>query len=225
MANIQIPEIFDFLFTPMRYKGAHGGRGSGKSHSFASALVVRAMQQQTRILCAREIQKSIKDSVKRLIDDIIDQHDLRHLFTSTETEIRGPHGSLFLSAGLRTNPEAIKSMEGIDIAWVEEADRASRRSLDLLIPTIRKEDSEIWFTWNPNSELDAVDMMFRGPTPPVNSIVRQVNFWQNPFFPRFLRMKRSIAGLQIQRLISTFGLEAIRARWKARTTARLSLSL
>lgn len=177
---------FKDLFTPSRYKAYYGGRGSGKSTSVAMALITKATKEPLRILCCREIQKSIKDSSKRLLDDIIEKFQLQGFYTSTETEIRGANGSLFLFAGLKTNPEAIKSMEGVDIAWVEEADRVSQRSLDLLIPTIRKNGSEIWFTWNPNSELDAVDMMFRGKNPPPTSIIKQVNFGENPFFPDVL---------------------------------------
>lgn len=184
--TVKLPKIFKFLFEPSRYKAAYGGRGSGKSHSFATALVLKASETPLRILCCREIQKSIKDSSKRLIDDKIKECGLGWMFESTETEIRGKNGSLFLFAGLKTNPEAIKSMEGIDIAWVEEADRVSQRSLDLLIPTVRKESSELWFTWNPNDELDAVDMMFRGKTPPHNAIIQQVNYTDNPYFPSVL---------------------------------------
>ena len=181
-----MPEAYEGLFTPSRYKAFYGGRGGAKSHSFATALVVRAAKEPIRVLCCREIQKSIKDSSKRLIDDKIAEYELEGIFVSTETEIRGTNGSLFLFAGLKSNPESIKSMEGIDVAWVEEANRVSRRSLDLLIPTIRKEDSEIWFSWNPESELDPVDMMFRGKNPPPISIIKQVNFTENPFFPDVL---------------------------------------
>lgn len=189
MPDVQIPEAFDFLFEgEARYRAAHGGRGSGKSHSFAAGLVVRSRQQPIRVLCAREIQKSIRDSVKRLLDDTINAYGLGGFYESTDTEIRGRNGSLFLFAGLRTNADAVKSMEGIDIAWVEEANRVSRRSLDLLIPTIRKPGSELWFTWNPDLPTDPVDEMFRGKAgAPPRSIVRQVNFDDNPFFPAVLQ--------------------------------------
>lgn len=152
------------------------------------ALVVQAAQQPLRILCAREIQKSIKDSVKRLIDDKIRDAGLQGFFESTDTEIRGRNGSLFLFAGLRTNPDSIKSMEGLDRAWVEEANRVSQRSLDLLIPTVRKPGSELWFGWNPEYPTDPVDAMFRGEKgPPPRSIVREVNYWENQWFPADLR--------------------------------------
>lgn len=188
--RVQLPEAFEPLFAPSRYKAFHGGRGSAKSHSFAAALVIMAAQKQLRVLCAREIQKSIKDSVKRLIDDKINEIGLSHLFESTETEIRGPHGSLFLFAGLKSNPDSIKSMERLDIAWVEEAARVSQRSLDLLTPTLRADGSEIWFSWNPESEFDPVDAMFRGETAPPRSIVREVSWRDNPWFPAVLAEQR-----------------------------------
>lgn len=152
----------------------------------AMALVLKSSQAPMRILCCREIQKSIKDSVKRLVEDKIKEAGLEYFFTFTDSEIRGKNGTLFLFAGLKTNPDSVKSMEGIDIAWVEEANRVSLRSLQLLIPTIRKEGSEIWFCWNPEYEDDPVDMMFRGANPPPNSIIREVNYLSNPFFPSVL---------------------------------------
>lgn len=185
--RVQIPEAFAPLFRPHRYKAAFGGRGSGKSHNFAAAIVVKAAERQMRVLCCREIQKSIKDSVKRLIEDKISEAGLRAFYTSTDTEIRGANGSLILFAGLRTNPDSIKSMEGLDIAWIEEANRVSRRSLDLLIPTLRKEGSEIWASWNPESELDPIDAMFRGKTPPPDSAIMAVSYRDNPWFPEVLR--------------------------------------
>lgn len=187
--GIKLPRAFKELFTPSRYKALYGGRGSGKSHSVAIALLALASSKPMRILCCREIQKSIKDSVKQLLDDKIELYGLRGFWESTETEIRGRNGSLFLFAGLKSNPESIKSMEGINIAWVEEANRVSRRSLDLLIPTIREKDSEIWFIWNPESELDPVDVMFRGGNPPPNSIIKQVNYLNNPYFPDVLKQE------------------------------------
>lgn len=187
MVNVRIPQKFEFLFTPSRYKACYGGRGTGKSHSFATALVLMAAAKPIRVLCGREIQKSIKDSVKRLIDDKIAEYKLQNFFTSTETEVRGVNGSLFLFAGIKTNPESIKSMEGIDICWIEEASTISQRSLDFLIPTIRKDGSEIWFTWNPENELDPVDMMFRGKVPPKDTVVQEVKWYDNPWFPEVLK--------------------------------------
>jgi phage terminase large subunit len=186
-SRIRLPSWSKALFRPSRYKAFYGGRGSGKSHSAAVALIIQSLQQPLRILCAREIQKSIKDSVKRLIDDKITEYGLSGQFESTDTEIRGANGSLFLFAGLRSNPDSIKSMEGLDRVWVEEANRVSQRSLDLLIPTLRKEGSELWFGWNPEFATDPVDAMFRMDTPPPDSIVLPVNYWDNPWFPDVLK--------------------------------------
>jgi phage terminase large subunit len=159
--QVRLPEAFKFLFDEgdYRYRAAYGGRGSAKSHSFAGALVIRARERPLRILCCREIQNSIKDSVKRLLDDKIAAYGFGDFFQSTETQIKGANGSLIVFGGLRSNPDAIKSLEGIDIAWVEEASRVSQRSLDILTPTVRNPNSEIWFTWNPDNPKDPVDVM------------------------------------------------------------------
>jgi phage terminase large subunit len=189
--SIDIPEAFNFLFTPhgeVRHRAVHGGRGSAKSHSVATALVIKARQQPLRVLCAREIQKSIRDSVKRLLDDKIEACGFGSFYDSTDTEIRGANGSLFTFAGLRTNPDTVKSTEGIDIAWVEEANRVSQRSLDILVPTVRKPGSELWWSWNPETPKDPVDAMFRSEDgPPPKTLLREVNWDGNPFFPQVLR--------------------------------------
>lgn len=182
-AAIEIPEAFADLFTATRHKAFFGGRGGAKSHSFAAALLVQASESPLRILCAREIQISIRDSVKRLLDDKIAALGLGGFFESTQAEIRGANGSLIVFAGLRTDPEKIKSMEGIDRAWVEEANTVSQRSIDLLIPTVRKPGSEIWWTWNPRRPDDPVDAMFRGKDgPPPGSTVKEVSWRDNPWF-------------------------------------------
>lgn len=197
LSAIKLPEAFRFLWSdkaddglPVRYRAVHGGRGSAKSHSFAQSLILKAAQEPLRVLCAREVQKSIRDSVKRLLDDKIEASGLRDFYASTDTEIRGKNGSLFIFAGLRTNPDAVKSTEGIDIAAIFEASRVSQRSLDLLIPTVRKPGSEIWAEWNPENSSDPIDALFRGPSgAPPGSIVRQVNWDGNPFFPDVLRQE------------------------------------
>ena len=188
MADLELPEAFSFLWddraddgSPVRYRCAYGGRGSAKSMSFAIALVLKAAERPLRILCTREIQGSIKDSVKAEIELAIERAGLGGFYEVLETEIRGRNGSLFTFAGLRHNATAIKSKAGIDIAWVEEADRVSQASIDILDPTIRKPGSEIWFTWNPRFENDPVDVMFRTDPPP-GSIVRRVNWHDNPWF-------------------------------------------
>jgi phage terminase large subunit len=149
--------------------------------------VLRAAESTQRILCCREIQKSIKDSVKRLLDDEIDRCGLRSFFDITDTEIRGRNGSLFLFSGLKGNAATIKSMEGITICWVEEAQTISQTSLDTLIPTIRAPGSELIFTYNPRMDTDPVDVMFRGETTPPGTIAIEVNHDLNPWFPDVLR--------------------------------------
>lgn len=191
MPAIQIPEAFEFLFQPARYKVAHGGRGSGKSHSIAIALLILGYQNPLRIGCFREVQKSIKDSVKRLLDDKIREMGLGNFYQSTDTEIRGANGTVFLFAGLKGNADGIRSLEGLDIAWIEEAMSVSQSSLDTLIPTVRKAGSEIWVSYNPRFETDPIDQMFRGEAgPPPRSIVKQVNYNDNPFFPQELEEER-----------------------------------
>lgn len=194
---VRIPEAFRFLWSdkaddnlPVRYRAVYGGRGSAKSHSYAGALVLKAAEKPLRVGCYREIQRSIRDSVKRLLDDKIETAGLKDFYQSTDTEIRGANGSLFIFNGLRSNPDAVKSTEGLDIAAVFEANKVSQRSWDLLIPTVRKVGSEIWAEWNPEFATDPVDEMFRGEAgAPPGSIVRKVNWDQNPFFPEVLKQE------------------------------------
>ena len=183
----KFPKAFKPLFQPARYKAFYGGRGSAKSHSIAAALIIEAGRRPLRIACYREIQKSIRDSSKRLLDDKITSLGYSDFFESTLNEIRGKNGSLFIFGGLRSNPEAVKSTEGLDIAWIEEAATVSQNSLDILVPTLRKPNSELWFSWNPRYETDPVDRMFRGGEPPPNSLIYKVNYDGNPFFPGVLR--------------------------------------
>lgn len=189
MTRIQIPDAFQDLLRPARYKVYYGGRGSAKSWSFATLLVALAAQKPLRILCAREIQLSIADSVKRLLDDRIEALGLAgNFFESKLTEIVGRNGSLFRFAGLRDNATKIKSFEGVDIVWLEEANRISRASLDILVPTIRKADSEIWISFNPDEPEDPVYADFVAPEEArPNAIVKMVNYDDNPFFPETLK--------------------------------------
>ena len=193
---VEVPEPFIDLFYPHRYKAFHGGRGSAKSHSFAKALISQAynadkMHKPIRILCAREIQRSIKDSVKLLLDDQIKFLGLQSHFTSLQNEIRGEGGSTFLFAGLgQLTTDQIKSMEGIDRCWIEEAQTISQRSLEVLIPTIRHPGSELWFSWNPRNANDPVDKLFRGEVTPQNAVIKKVNYDSNQFFPSELNEER-----------------------------------
>lgn len=189
-AEVSIPRVFAPVFQPYRYKALFGGRGSAKSHTVAAALAITAASRPKLILGAREIQKSISDSVKTLIEQKIFEIGAADSFRSVKTEIRGNNGSRFIFAGLRTNPDTIKSTEGIDIAWMEEASRVSQRSLEILEPTIRRPGSEIWATWNPEHPTDPIDALFRGKAgPPPGSWVQQVSWRDNPFFPEVLRTK------------------------------------
>lgn len=189
--KVEIPQAFQGLFQPHRYKAFFGGRGSAKSHSFATALLLLGGRNPLRILCGREVQNSIKDSVKQLLDDKIAALNLGGFYHSIQNEIRGANGTRFTFSGLGLmTTDQIKSMEGIDIAWIEEAQTISAASLEILIPTIRKPDSEIWFSWNPRHASDPVDARFRGPVVPEGSIVRRVNYDDNPFFPDVLDRER-----------------------------------
>lgn len=142
------------------------------------------------MLCGREVQKSIKDSVKRLLDDEIQRLGLASVFDSVETEIRGPNDSLFLFSGIKGNANAIKSIEGITTFWGEEAQTFSQASIDTVIPTIRAKGSRLIWSWNPDLETDPIDVLFRGINgPPPRSIVRQVNYDENPWFPEELRLE------------------------------------
>lgn len=179
-----------------RYRVARGGRGSAKSHTFADALVWHGIRQPLRILCCREIQKSIKDSSKKLIEDKIRARNAQRFYVITDNSIIGRNGTEFMFEGLRSNPDSIKSKEGIDIAWIEEASRASQRSLDILRPTLRKETSELWASYNPELPTDPIDSFFRGNddanrktpfVPPPRTRIEEINWQDNPFFPKVLR--------------------------------------
>ena len=188
--DVTFPEWAEFLFKPARIKCAHGGRGSGKSWAFARALIALAVSQPVRILCTREVQKSIKDSVKRLLDDQIEAMGLESAFDSLETEIRGRNGSLILFSGLSNQTaDSIKSYEGIDVCWIEEAQSITKKSLDILTPTIRKDDSEIWITFNPLLDTDEVWRRYVE-NPPPGAVVKQVNWSDNPWFPQVLEQER-----------------------------------
>ena len=190
--KIEVAPVFEPLLTPSRYKGAWGGRGSGKSQAFADLLIIRAMQTPgLRVLCCREIQKSLKESAKRLIESKIEQYGLVGVFDCQSAEIKTPGGGVIVFAGLQDHTsESIKSYEGFDIAWVEEAQTVSHRSMNLLRPTIRKPGSEIWLSWNPRFDTDAVDQMLRGEEKPSGSIVVRANWDDNPWFPAELEQER-----------------------------------
>lgn len=188
--DASIPNKLKFLFSTFRYKVAHGGRGSAKSWSFARSLLILAATQRLRILCAREVQKSIKQSVHKLLSDQIKLMGMSSLFQVLETQIRCVNGSEFSFSGLSTHTiDSIKSIEGTDIVWVEEAHNVSKKSWEILIPTIRKDDSEIWISFNPELDTDETYKRFVV-APPPNSYVEEVNYNDNPDFPDVLEQER-----------------------------------
>lgn len=190
--KIPVARVFKQLLAPARYKGAHGGRGSGKSHRFAEMGVERCIfRPGTRMVCVREVQRSLKESVKRLVEDKIKALQVEHLFGPLHDRIDTPGGGVILFQGMADHTaESIKSLEGFDIAYVEEAQTLTARSLEFLRPTIRKPDSELWFSWNPRSASDPVDDLLRGMNPPGDSIVVRTSYRDNPFFPDVLEQER-----------------------------------
>jgi phage terminase large subunit len=189
----QFPAKLRPLFRPKRYKVMHGGRGGGKSWAVAQALILQAVNDTTRILCAREVQKSMRDSVHRLLKDQIVSLGLESEFDVLDTEIRCKNGSIFLFTGLQSHTvDSIKSFEGVDIVWVEEAHGVSKKSWDTLIPTIRKEGSEIWMTLNPDMETDETYQRFIA-TPSDDTWVCEINWQDNPWFPKVLDDERQKA--------------------------------
>lgn len=186
----EIPRAFRFLFDPplgaVRYRVAYGGRGSAKSWQFARALLLHGVRTPLRILCAREFQTSIRDSVHKLLGDQIDRLGLQAFYTVQRDGIYGANGTEFLFKGLRKDVAQIKSTEGIDVCWVEEAASVSKESWEALIPTVRKPGSEIWVTFNPDLESDPTFAMFvTAPSP--RAIVRRVGYRDNPWLPDVLR--------------------------------------
>jgi phage terminase large subunit len=186
--RIKTPPWFVPLLGPARYKGAWGGRGSGKSHAFAEALVERAASERTDAVCIREVQKSLAQSVKKLLELKIEEMGVGHLFDVQQAVIYSKLGGCITFSGMQNHTaDSIKSLEGYDIAWVEEAQSLSQRSLDLLRPTIRKDGSELWFSWNPDQATDPVDVLLRGEAPPPGAVVVRANYRDNPWLPDVLR--------------------------------------
>lgn len=186
----QFPDKLKFLFSPARYKVAHGGRGSAKSWGFARALLILGAQKKLRILCAREIQRSIADSVHKLLSDQIQALKLGSIYEVQEKCIKCANGTEFIFSGLGTQTaESIKSYEAVDICWVEEAQNVSKRSWDILSPTIRKSGSEIWISFNPDLDTDETWKRFVK-NPPDGAVVCEINWRDNPWFPSELEAER-----------------------------------
>lgn len=186
MTQIQIPSAFRELFTPKRYKVYYGGRGGAKTWAFADALLLRAIQAPVLVLCVRELQKSIKESVHGILAAQIKRHGLQDHFEVLQSEIKGRNGSRFIFAGIRYNSDEIKGTEGVDVCWVEEAHNVTDQSWELLIPTIRKPGSEIWISFNPHNKHDATYQRFIINQHP-DSTVRKVSWRDNPWFPDVLK--------------------------------------
>lgn len=181
-----IPDVFEPLFADKKFKVYYGGRGAAKSWNFARALILKAIQKKTRVLCAREIQKSIKESVHHLLVDQIDLLGLIKLFKVTETSLDCINGSEFIFEGLFRNINRIRSLDAVDICWVEEADAVSEESWQILLPTIRSDLAQIWISFNTAYATDATYQRFVL-TPPPDSVVKLVNWHDNPYFPMTLK--------------------------------------
>ena len=185
-ATARFPAPFRAVFKPARYKVLYGGRGGGKSWGVATYLLAEAAKRQLRVLCCREYQSSIRESVHKLLGDTINAYRLHDRFMVMEKTIKANNGSEFLFEGLRHNISRIRSLEGIDRVWVEEAQNVSRSSWEVLIPTIRKDGSEIIITFNPELETDETYQRFVVHAPSDATVIR-LNYTDNPWFPETLR--------------------------------------
>ena len=186
--RIETPRAFAPLLKPARYKGAYGGRGSGKSHNFAALMIEENIAAKLDNVCLREIQKSLEFSVKKLLESKISELGVQQYFEIQDKRILTKQGGVIIFEGLQNHTaDSIKSLEGFDRAWVEEAQSLSQRSLDILRPTIRKEKSELWFSWNPNLPTDPIDLLLRGEHPPKGAVSVEINYKDNPWLPQELK--------------------------------------
>lgn len=185
----EFPEKLEFLFEPHRYKVAYGGRGSGKSWGFARALLIQGLHEPLRILCAREFQTSIKESVHELLSGQIEALGLSDAYDVQELVIKGRNGTEFFFSGLRRKIDGLKSTEAIDRVWVAEGHNISRVSWEKLIPTVRKDGSEIWIEFNPELDTDETYKRFVL-NPPASAKVVPISWRDNPWFPAVLDEER-----------------------------------
>ena len=185
----QFPKKLEMLFRPARYKVLYGGRGGAKSWGVARALLILGAQKCIRVLCAREFQNSIKDSVLKLFEDQIEDLRLGDFYDAQATQIIGANGTEFGFEGIRQNVRRIRSYEGADYVWVEEAEKVTKASWNVLIPTIRKDGSEIWMTFNPEFEDDETYERFVL-HPPRRALIQEINWRDNPWFPKELEEER-----------------------------------
>lgn len=189
IAKAEFPVKLQGLFKKSRYKVLYGGRGGAKSWGIARALLILGAKDQLRILCAREFMTSMRDSVHKLLCDQIDALGLIGFYEITQASIRGKNGTEFSFVGLKNNVANVKSYEGVDLCWVEEAQTVSRLSWNVLIPTIRKEGSEVWISFNPELETDETYQRFVV-NPPENCTLIKINWSDNPWFPETLRAEK-----------------------------------
>ena len=189
LIRVKIPPFYCFMAEPHRYKSVYGGRGSARSWTFARLLSGMATSRKLRILCTREYQSSIRESVHQLLSNQIDQMGLSAFYTINRESIRSTIGSEFIFKGLRMNPLEIKSLEGVDLAWIEEAQSVSNESWEILIPTIRKDGSEIWLSWNTGEVKDPTYQRFVV-NKPDDCISVKATWRDNPYFPITLEKER-----------------------------------
>lgn len=192
-SNFSIPAWARPLFDSYRYKVLYGGRGGAKTTTFAHVAICRAAERRTKFVCGREFQNSLDDSVKSALESIIIEHNLTDFFKIGSTEITAVNGSSFVFKGLARNIMSIKGWNDVDVFWGEEADVFSADSLRLLLPTIRKEGSELWFSFNRKDRDDPIDRMFLGAFPPPDSFVLKVNYSDNPFHNAVMEQERKTA--------------------------------
>lgn len=186
------PEIFGKFMRPSSYKALYGGRGSAKSHFFAECMIGNAAESRgLRCVCIREVQRTLQESAKRLLEDKIGVMGFGDRFDIQRDRIITPGDGVIIFEGMNDhNSESIKSLEGFVLAWIEEGQTLSARSLEMLRPTIRAPGSEIWASWNPRAKSDPVDAFFRGPMPPEDAIIHEINYTDNRFFPERLERER-----------------------------------
>ncbi len=183
---VKFPKIFKPLDKKARYKVMYGGRGSAKSWTVARKLLLKGAEKKIRVLCTRELQKSIKQSVHKLLSDQAEVVGLKNFYDITDNTIRGKNGTEFIFMGVKHNTDEIKSTEGIDICWIEEAHALTESSWDIIDPTIRKPGSEIWITFNTRFKFDHIYQLFVVNNPPPGSWVQKVNYSDNPYLPQVL---------------------------------------
>jgi phage terminase large subunit len=192
--GVDLAEAFRGLADPplgeLRYRVYYGGRGGAKSWSFARALLIHGTERRHRILCTREYQNSIRDSVHKLLRDQVYQLGLDGFYSVEQARIYGANGTEFLFYGLKRDPHTIKGLEGVTLAWIEEAHTTSKESWEILDPTIREEGSEIWASFNPDQPTDPLYKIFAIGEPPARSLVRKVGWQDNPWLPEVLRHQR-----------------------------------